>query len=426
MTIEDIKRLNHILYTSYRTEVKSPHCLLVCYLLFFMRLLASIVARGYHIRLIKKRILFMAPSLNNKKSIGTIRRYFTNDEYEFWGNLKCDLPKARIYIKSVHYLPLFQKLYNISSDEDKALMRWFYAKFMTTCGFFMVIDEILSKSNAVELIIMANDHNLESRCVIESSERNNIKTLYIQHASITESFPPLSFSYSFLDGMESYKKYNRIGKMKGIIFLTGSPRFDEIYSFKSTTKIYDIGIALNMLDSCDKAMELCRYLQNHFSTKIIIRPHPRMGNLFNAQLFKKQGLIISDSIQESSFSFLSKIKFLIANESSIHLDSALMGVPSLLYNFSDSSILDWYYYIKNGLIKVANSKEDVVAKLKYDNSPSESNIRFYNAAFHTQMEGKVGEFIASFIKAELDIPSKGLAFMKRKMFYVDGHYEYNV
>ena len=396
MTPEDIKRINYIKYSSFRQFVKNPHSLITCYVLFFLRLMISILRLEFYYKKIG-RVLFYVPSSNNKKSVKTIIENLQIDGITVYGTRRTDLPTARFYLTSLHGLHLFQKLYNSSSKEDKQLMRQFYLSFMNTYGIYLNFERIIKENPQLKLIVLANDHITTCRCWIELAEKYGIKTIYVQHASITERFPPLHFSYSFLDGMESYEKYKVIGDMHGKVFLTGSPRFDELYSYKGIIKKYDIGIALNPLDSCDKALELCQYLQENITKQIIVRPHPRMGKLFEAQRFLNAGYDVSDPAQESSFSFLSKVKFLIANESSIHLDSALIGVPSLLFNFSTGEVRDWYSYIRKGLIQVCESKIDVAEFIKKKHVTPIEKIQYYNASFQTPIEGRVGSFVADFI-----------------------------
>ena len=397
MIPEDIKRLNYIYYSSFRQFVKSPHSIFVCYMLFVLHLLKNIVCLRVRYKTIKE-VLFFVPSANNKKSVRTILENLKLNNVSIWGTPKTDLPYTRFYFTSIQGLHLFHKLYKTSSTDDKRLIRQFALIFMNTYGVYKNFERIIAENPQLKLIVFSNDHINICRCLIEVAEKHGIKTLYVQHASITDKFPPLHFSYSFLDGKESYEKYEKIGKISGKVFLTGSPRFDELYDFKGATKMYEIGVALNMRDSCDKVMELCKYLQSHVSKSIIVRPHPQMGRLFDPLLFRKAGMDISDSTQESSFFFLSKVKFLVANESSIHLDAALIGVPSLLFNFSSEKVCDWYSYIKNGMIQVCDNYDDVVKVLKNRHGLPVANIQYYNASFQTPIEGKVGCFIATFIE----------------------------
>lgn len=425
ITIDDIKRINYIYYTSFRHFVKKPHNLLICYILFFLRFLQSIFF-SHKYKAPCKELLFFAPTLNNRKSLRPIAKRLPLNLYDFWDEYKWNYPYTKIYLASFRHIFTFQHLYNKSSKEDKELIRTYYNPFMMTCGTYEVFDKMLEHNKKTRMIIIANDHSTMERCLIEASRKHKVKTLYVQHASVTKRFPPLCFTYSFLDGLESYTKYKRIGEISGSVFLSGSPRFDEIAYFKNNKVQFELGIALNMLDSCEKVLNLCKYLQEKGTKSILVRPHPRMGKQFDATTFRQIGVCVSDSIQESSFSFLSKVKCLIANESSIHLDSALIGVPSLLYNFSESDIKDWYSYIKNGMITVCSSYDDVVQHLNGKLKLPVEKIRYYNSAFKTQYEGRTGELIASFIFHDISEPEGGgLGYISQiTKQNIDGYFEY--
>ena len=400
LMIEDIKRLNYIYYSSFRQFSKSPQSLIMCYLRFFIRTLKSVVLLqvGYtHVN----EVLFVVPSVNNKKSVRTIVDNFPQKNVSIWGNFKMNLPWALINLYSILDVCKFQKFYNSSSSEDKKLIRRFFSSFINTYGYYKVFKKILEDNPQLKMIVFSNDHTTPCRCLIELAEKLQIKTLYVQHASVTERFPPLRFDYSFLDGMESYEKYRKIGNLRGEVFLSGSPRFDAFYN-QCKSQCYDVGIALNMMDSIEKVLELCLYLRDHYSKKIIVRPHPGMLNgRFDERIFLNHGISISDSRKDMSNVFISQIYFLIANESGIHLDAAIMGVPSVLFNFSDNDIFDWYSYIKTGLVKVCSSYDDVLSLLNSNCHQSPEAVRYYAASFHSPMDGKVGEMIATFMKKEI-------------------------
>lgn len=412
MTIEDIKRINHIYYTSFRSFVKNPPSLVMCYFLFFLKTIRSVLSFQFRYKEISE-LLVVVPTLTNKKAVKTIIENIQNDCFSVWGNFRKDLPFALFYLRSIKGLSLFQKLYNSSSQEDKLLMRRYYYNFMLTYGVCKTFDIMLRDNSQLKIIVFANDHITPCRCLIEAAEKQGIKTLYVQHASVTERFPPLHFTYSFLDGQDSFEKYKTIGDMRGEIFLSGSPRFDDIAKIEKREKVYDVGIALNLMDNKERVLELCRYIAAHYSRNIVVRPHPRMK--WDLAEFVKDGYAISDSKTESSISFLSRVRVMIANESGIHLDAALMEVPSALYNFRDSEILDWYSYIKNGLIKVLRTKEEAVETLRDGISMSEGNVRLYNAAFHTSCEGKVGKMIGQFI-SDIINKSEEKAYQKVSLF----------
>ena len=133
--------------------------------------------------------------------------------------------------------------------------------------------------------------------------------------------------------------------------------------------------------------------------KLSLRPHPRYGSLDTAWL-AENAIAYSDPKVESSFDFISKIDLMISNESSIHLDAAMMKCPSVVYNFSTHPLLDHYSYIKTGLVKVADNEEQLLAAITnpQDSLPSMETLQFYNASCGTPIEGALGEAIAVFTR----------------------------
>lgn len=410
MNSEDIRRINHILYTSFRSQVHNPHCLIICYILFFCKAIVNILRFRNCCGEIGN-VLFFVFSNNNKKAVNSIIEKLPPHIYSIWGVSSTDLPWSKFYYKALLNLKSFHKLYSSSTIEDKKLMRYFYWYFMLTVGYYEVFVRIIKNTPQLQIVLFSNDHITMNRCMIEAAKKCKIKTLYVQHASVTEKFPPLCFSYSFLDGMESYEKYKSVGKIEGKVYLTGSPRFDELYVFKKKTKGKCIGIALNLMDDCQKVLSLCVYLKKTLVWTVIVRPHPLMGKDFPSQYFTQSGIEISDSTMESSFAFLSRIRYLVANESSIHLDAALMDVPSVLFNFSNTGIKDWYSYIKNGFLTVCNSYEEVLKSLNENTKLPIDKIRYYNSSYQTNYEGKIGNVIAKFILKELSEDGCGEEYM---------------
>ena len=405
MTIEDIKRLNYIKYTSCRELVHNPHDLLYCVCRFFLSVFKSVLYWETG-DLTMKEILFVVPTLNNQKSVKNIVDNLPEGKSTIWGaDMSKWMPYLQVRLMSLIYLHLFIKLYMISSRDDKALMRFYYEDFITTCATYKVLEKTLLKNSQLKMVVMANDHVIITRSLIELTERLHVKSLYVQHASVTTAFPPLRFDYAFLDGLESYEKYKAVGNMRGHIFLSGSPRFDVFCYNRGGKRQYSVGIALNELDSEEKALKLCLYIKRHYSDKIIVRPHPGMLNprnlLFHKEMFLENGFDISNPYKDLSNVFLSDIKVMVANESGIHLDAALMGVPSILYNFSNNEVMDWYSYIKKGLVKKCDTFEDIIKMLNSTYKTPENAIRYYAASFKTSVDGKIGEMIAKFVHKEV-------------------------
>jgi hypothetical protein len=235
------------------------------------------------------------------------------------------------------------------------------------------------KRHTPSVIIFSNDHLITSRSLIKAAKKLNIKTIYIQHASVSKFFPKLDFGLALLEGQNTYDIYKKYGKISSRVELIGMPKIDD-YSglINNSKKVSVIGIAYNQVDDIKIVTELIRKLKIHFTDKkLIIRKHPNDTRVLNS----KHKISVSNPNEESSFDFLKKIDLLISCESSIHLEATLLNIVSIYYKLNENNIYDYYGYIKNGLIdeavniqelillieKLSSSKPNVMNRAKYYN-----------------------------------------------------------
>ncbi|MBQ8760351.1 MAG: hypothetical protein IJZ06_02880 [Bacteroidales bacterium] len=363
-----------------------------------------------------KGLLFFGVSLNNRRSLEPIIDKVEKDTYLYLNNHVTDVHKRRAWWHSIPYLPTLINLYKNSDKENKALILKYFTRLWTTYGLYEIAGEMLDKYN-VKVLVLANDHNDINRCLIFNALERGIKTVYVQHASVKKGFPRLDFAYSFLDGRESLEKYVYAGKPAGEVYLSGGVRFDFLYD-KIVKRNYDvkkIGVAINMLDDFEKVKKLCLFLKQEGYSDLILRPHPRYQHL-NSEWLIKNNIAISNPKEESSYDFIANIDFMISNESAIHLDASIMYCPTVLYNMSATSVLDDYNFIKNNLVKLANTDEELLMFIKNpkDILPTREVLQYYNASSNTHLEGKLGTTIARFL--ELLCQGKEKQFDKEQGF----------
>ena len=347
-----------------------------------------------------KGLLFFGVSLNNRRSLEPIINNVKNETYLYLNSHVTDVHKRRAWWHSIPYLFSLIKLYKKSNKDDKALILKYFTRLWTTYGLYKIAGEMLDKYKG-KVLVLANDHNDINRCLIFNALEKGIKTVYVQHASVKRGFPRLDFTYSFLDGKESLEKYLYDGKPKGEVYLSGGVRFDSLYD-KIVKRNYEtkrIGIAINMLDDFEKIKSLCLFLKNNNYNDLILRPHPRYQHL-NSEWLIKNNISMSNPKEESSFDFISKIDFMISNESAIHLDASIMYCPTVLFNISNNIILDDYNFVKNNLVKLANTEDELLKFIKNPREvmPTKETLQYYNASSNTHLEGKLGITIAHFLE----------------------------
>lgn len=403
----DIIDINMILFSSYRMKVNRPYPIVICYLLFLAYCLRNLLRFDFKYKSLN-RCLFLVPSLNNRRTLEPIYRLLDKKDYTTLEGYRFELPWSIVAWKSLCSLPKFHRVYKKQNREDKLLIRQFHTIFLTTYGIHHVAQQLLERNPNTEMIVMANDHLTFCRIISMLAPAYGIKTVYTQHASVTERFPALDFTYSFLDGLDSYHKYRSVARTKGKILLSGSPRFDELKKIRSgRAKNNLIGIACNSIDRLEKVVELVNHLIDNTDYKVVVRPHPSMQHTFPKERFGNPRITFSSPDEESSFEFIARLQVLIANESSIHLDSLLLGVPTILYNFTDNATIDWYSYLKNGLMDKCDDKSLIVEHINRATVRPDKVKDFY-AALGTDYEYNVSTLIADFIKCSISHQSDSL------------------
>lgn len=398
----DIYSLNYILFSSFRHKAQDAKPLFNCVIIYLYDFFKVVFKKGGVKYPISKPILVYSPSINNQRTTDPIVSNLDKGNYTYWRKTDGYLPVVRIHLISFFYSFSFFAFYFRQSKDDKRLIRRFFDIFFTTIGRFVVIDGFFKNNPQLKLLVMANDHNQTNRCMIDLANKYGIKAIYTQHASVTDRFPALHFDYSFLDGLESFEKYNKVGDIKGKVFLSGSPRYDLLHDYSGQCVSNVIGIGLSEADKVEKVVELCSYIKSRSNYKIIVRPHPRTEPTFPSDMFINQGVSISFPSKENSLPFLSKVSILIANESGIHLDAAIMHKRSIMYNFSDNDVMDWYGFIKQGLITYCNSYDDVFHQIENQKPIPSETLQYYYAAYNTPHEGNVGLLISKLINHLMD------------------------
>ena len=354
--------------------------------------------RNYYSKVGKFDYVFFSVTGNNERALSPIAEKIGVLSKSF--QLR-DLPLRRVWFYAMVYSPIvFFRYLKYSGYLKKAYASEFMS-FCLTYGYYFEARKILRQFDA-KFLVVANDHSYPQRAFFRAAQSLNIKTAYVQHASVSENFPPLEYDYAFLDGQESLDKYMANNKpCLSKVFLTGSPRFDiikEIKNNENNNSKIRLGIAINTVDTLEKILCLIEKTQKATNnTQIVLRPHPLMNKDFWSNFAVNNNCIYSDSKEENPFNFISNNDIFIAGETSFHLDVALTGKISYYYNFSSGDILDHYGYLKSGLIKELSESLIELNETSVDvvNSKDRKElIQYYVANYGTSDWGKSAELTA--------------------------------
>lgn len=360
---------------------------------------------NYYQKIYDGTILFVLPSLNNFRSLERIikRVKDSRDNVVVNGNAYYkSLPRLYVLYYSIRNIPKLLRQIKDLPPADRRIVGHYNYLFFITSGYTYCYMRLLSKYKP-ECVVMSNDHIGYCRALILICEDLGIKTIYVQHASVSYAFPELHFSFSFLDGIDALEKYTAEGKkVCGEAILLGAVRYDRLGEYRLSRHQHPrhcIGIAINKLDDDRKVNEFCNQLLEAFGDlKIKIRSHPSMKK--NPLVFdNKERICYTCATDESIIDFLDSIDILVAGDSGVHLDAILGGVPTIAYNFSSLPYSDNYKYVEHGLINLTGNINELLTMVgkKHSEFPHMSLVRLYDESFGKSYAGKCSEIIGDFI-----------------------------
>lgn len=313
-------------------------------------------------------------------------------------------------------------LYKRLKDKDSLLVKNFFKSFCLSYFYLLVFYRTL-KRHKPSYVLVSNDHNVDCRCLIAAATALGIKTVYMQHASVSEVFPALTVDYAFLDGqsaLDTYRKCKnnvsptRCAIKQTKVFLSGQKKLLR----PNNNAPIKVGMAINPLDEIDKVIKLINILLTEGFT-ISLRWHPRQANSDVVRLKKTLasscGITLSDPKVHPLNEFLSEIYTMICGNSSIHLEAAVAGVLPVYYEIQPPAIKDYYGYVKKGLALKIDTFQELIALLRSKPLPNSSSaaIQYYSATYDTDWYGREGELVASILLDIEDKKTLGIQFGKR-------------
>ncbi|MCC2545238.1 hypothetical protein LJY25_02180 [Hymenobacter sp. BT175] len=309
------------------------------------------------------------------------------------GRYNPDVNRLSLRRKLLYYWQLPVVLAGLMKVEGQVAARFFDLIF-NAIGYYEVYVRAV-RHYRPRAIVFANDHNDDSRALLLAARTCGVPTAYVQHASVSVSFPPLSFDLSLLEGQDALDKYRQCGPVQGRVELVGMPKADAFLGEKNQSPtVRRVGLAVNTLDDTDAISALATYLLRKFPTlTFTFRPHP--GDTRDFAFLQRQHpeLLFSDARQQHVFNFLQAQDALIAADTSTHLEATLLNLVSIYYRLGTHQVAyDYYGYVARGLVDEAASPEQLGELLRryQQHKPADHYRRaaYYNATLGTPDEGR--------------------------------------
>lgn len=293
-------------------------------------------------------------------------------------------------------------LYRQLRNRNDVSVDWYFYQFCS-CYFFLPFFYFMLRKLQPDIVITANDHNIANRCMLAAAHALNIKTAYLQHASVGELFPALRVNYAFLDGMsalETYRKceLNQPDQARDVpvpeVFLTGLKKKLR----KPEGKREAVGVAVNVLDDAEKAVALVNKIVER-GQRVCFRWHPGQHDddvrYFRKHLSNTSGVMLSNPLQESVDAYLDKVKFVVAGNTSLLFEAAVSRVQPIYYELQPLDIKDVYGFVQHGLAHQVHSESELLELVSGEGAKiNEEAVRYYSRTFDTEWELHEGELVA--------------------------------
>ena len=193
-------------------------------------------------------------------------------------------------------------------------------------------------------LVQANDHSPVRVALSMVMKGLRVPRIYLQHAEVTQNFPPLDFEYSVLRNARSRETYENIGPVDGDVFVIA--REEQEFAQERLFKPRDTGVTVAIyptarvrIDQILRIIEILR--QNLDVRKIIVKQHPAASKQFDDRI-EGSGAVIANGIPEEDH-------IAIVGNSSITIELLHRGIP-VFQNFDfDPVATDYYGFVAKGL-----------------------------------------------------------------------------
>jgi hypothetical protein len=125
----------------------------------------------------------------------TDKNSFTSFNFPWWHGLAC-------LCLSFSSLP---RLLAIIQDNDIKLYHPYCISVFSRV-YISLVDSWCMLIDRPRFLVVSNDHNPINRALTLLALKLGVKSIYMQHASVSERFPPLRFNYAFLDGEKALSR----------------------------------------------------------------------------------------------------------------------------------------------------------------------------------------------------------------------------
>ncbi|HGY9592858.1 hypothetical protein JHL08_21610 [Vibrio campbellii] len=395
-------------YLKYRIFCQGKHGLIYRVTSYFYNFIKSFNLFRFKVK--KSDVIFIYSTENQKKSLDLIQERYKEKHGESCGvsySLKNKLksnyyfPEVYSYLVSLIFFPvaIIESLYSIFFKKDYDKYAHGIDRYILSFGQYITYWLFLSLIKP-KIIMLSNDHNSEIRVVLSIAKKKGIKTIYVQHASPNSQLPPLEqFDKSLLDGQASLDVYDTIGKLSEDVELVGISKLDKVKRAKKGAYSREfVSIAINASFEMPNLISLIKEI-NTLGEVVRLRLHP--GQMGNQNSIKKQlnglDVVFNDPTKDDLFDFILTSKSLIAGNSNILLEAALLNIPTY-YARLDNSEFDYYGFVKNKIsVEIKQDLSNITQVFNINEVSNKEGLKYYDNSVGESYFGYSNELICDHI-----------------------------
>jgi hypothetical protein len=193
------------------------------------------------------------------------------------------------------------------------------------------------------LLVVANDHTDLPVAAAMVMRYFKVPVCYVQHAEISDLFPPLDFDISILRNQKTLDQYQSIGAVRGDVYIV--PRSERKSGFERILEspnmlTVNVVICLSSIFHIHAVRDCVdALLQNPFVTTVSIKPHPRS----DVSAFQSiRGAVICKKIPDC-------VHVAIVPNSSVSVELLEQGIAVFQYFSLDAMTEDYYGFVADGV-----------------------------------------------------------------------------
>lgn len=200
--------------TKYISDAHLPSKgILIRIISFVIQLIRSFYKSPLYLKKYYNKIIFLALTNNQYTAFEKIINKYSQDEIiiiKDYKSTKNNFPYFWAFLISLCFIPWLIKKYYLSDKRVRGTFAYALDMYLLGYGVYFISRLLFNFYGKPKAMVFSNDHTTLPRAFLKAAQDEGIKTIYLQHASVSKKipFPPLEFDYALLEGHDALEKYD--------------------------------------------------------------------------------------------------------------------------------------------------------------------------------------------------------------------------